>query len=129
MSTLDINSFKKLTRWVFNSGKGYTLELTHHIDTQTAHEPFPSAERGPNRWCIYLQLASARLNLETLPTDELSSLAALLPFHGGCTYLKLHSKENWKKEPVYFIKLGCDYNHLYDTYYTLHALEEQINPS
>ena len=84
---------------------------------------------GEERWNYYIRLAVDRLPAETRPRFVLSPSCfrdrrghAGLPgypreaipdidWHGGCTY---YEKQGGRDGGPLFVKMGCDYAHLYD---------------
>lgn len=69
--------------------------------------------RGTHHWCLYAVIGEEHPLFENAIQNECDYDTDLgneiyPKFHGGCTY--------YNKQLTY-VKIGCDYNHIYDEYY------------
>ncbi|BEV44380.1 hypothetical protein [Afipia carboxidovorans] len=101
------------------------ITLSHHGYRDGTE--YPGAEREPGTWCYYLHLTEqmfrpadwAKLWLPEVVRDwgvshDYYSLPDL-DFHGGCTFYETGTGwDKTNKRKVGMIKVGCDYNHLWD---------------
>ena len=93
----------------------FSVELTCHLGPEDDW-------MGPFRWCLYAHIFSshplyAELEVEASAGDGAvplwSTVCQSLPFHKGCTYTALLQEAS-----TTYWKLGSDYNHLHDDYFT-----------
>lgn len=102
-----------------------TITLSHHGYSEG--NEYPGAEPQPGTWCYYLHLTEqmfrpadwAKLWLPEVIHDwgishDYYSLPDL-DFHGGCTFYETGTGwDKTNKRKIGAIKVGCDYNHLWD---------------
>lgn len=96
-------------------GKNYLVAITRHTESAFAGD-------GEHRWCVYAYIYPKHPHFSNFSgADMWQDSATCLPLHGGPTYLEypMYNGE------VTSVKVGCDYNHLHDTYFTHCATKEE----
>jgi hypothetical protein len=110
MKNIEVNgkSWKPTKSW-FIRGKTFSVEVNLHTVEPVIFDGFRD-DRGESRWCIYAYIFPTHPLFSKFESDQIYQDATeIMPFHCGCTYLK--------RSPD-VVKVGCDYNHLHDEFYT-----------
>ena len=113
MKNLEINgkSWKQHQSW-FLRGKTFSVEVKLHSEKSV----FDDGTEGEFRWCVYAYVFKTHALFSTFESDRIYQAATEnIPLHGGCSYLT--------RSPD-VVKVGCDYNHLHDSFYTYLAGSE-----
>ena len=80
------------------------------------HDGLAYDRRGKFRWCVYAYIyPNHPLFSEIESGKEYEPPICDMPFHGGCTFLNANRNDSGG---ITSWKIGCDYNRLYDDYYT-----------
>jgi hypothetical protein len=99
-------------------GKDFMVEVYHYVSPPPwglvePHNAF--WDEGPNRWNVYAYIYPAHPHFAAFDGPHMWQDASnLLHFHGGPSYLARPMYEG----KVSCIKVGSDYNHLNDDYYS-----------
>lgn len=102
---IDGKSWKPHKAWLIR-GKTFSVEVKLH----TASSSFDWDSDGEFRWCVYAYVFQKHPIFSTFENDHIYQTATeSIPLHGGCSYLR--------RSPD-VVKVGCDYNHLYDEDFT-----------
>lgn len=100
-------------------GDGFCVEISRHSEPLSDISP----ELGPHRWCVYAYIYPQHPHFARFDkTDSFfHETCAVLPLHGGASYLRTHYLGDGAKSCV---QVGADYNHLHDEHFT-HLTPEQ----
>lgn len=93
----------------------HTVEVSRHSEEYASRHD----ERGPNRWCVYAYLYPSHPLFASLSVEytvsTLPEFVKSFPLHCGPSFFSTHIDNTGK---VTCFQIGCDYNHLYDEYFT-----------
>lgn len=99
------------TTFITEDNKQVGTILIRHWETE------PYGNTGIHRWNIYLIVFdTCKKYNDFVDVDKLPDI----PFHDGVTYFSKNTHIPWGKDNNKYdlVKIGCDYNHLYDDPHT-----------
>lgn len=91
------------------------VEVYHYTEA-LREEPACFDSEGPHRWNVYAYIYPKHPHFAAFTRDEgmWQDAASMLSLHGGPSFLQFPQYD----DKVTCVKVGCDYNHLHDGYYT-----------
>lgn len=104
---------KKQEWWL--RGKDYLVTVYHS-----------KGDANENLWRVYCYIYPKHSRYESLKDldklfdDRLHSF----PLHSGCSFIRKHFDNDGKQTSI---QIGCDYNHLYDSYYLTMETEHEAS--
>lgn len=107
MKNIEFNgkSWKPSQSWFIRS-KTFSVEVKLHSENPAFNDGFG----GEFRWCVYAYIFPKHPLFPKFESDQIYQDATeIMPLHCGCSYLKRSAD---------VVKVGCDYNHLHDDFYT-----------
>lgn len=101
----DVGSLIKRDEWLIG-GDNFTITITHVLGRCSDEKPV-------HCWCLYVTISSGHRLFDEACNNTVDYDCSLGDkiygkFHGGCTF---YSKQRS------YVKIGCDYQHLWDDYY------------
>ena len=108
--TIMENNWIHRDEWVLQ-GNNFNVSISRQ--TTDIEEPFSHC--GQQRWYVYAHISYKHSFYDKFTSDALwQDATAMLPLHSGCSYLARVSYNGGRD----VIKVGADYNHLYDARFT-----------
>lgn len=93
-----------------HKGDGFAIEI---VSWETQGLPKFGISKE-TRWNLYAFVYGNHKRFKELP-DKSNIFDCPIPFHGGCTYARMHKSDDMKIQSKQF---GCDYSHYGDDYFT-----------
>lgn len=109
-----MNTWNHKDSWQ-NRGKNFMVEVYHYTEVQSELS-MVYCDSGPHRWNVYAYIYPKHPHFDKFDRGDgmWQGAASMLDFHGGPTFLAFPQFN----DEVTCVKVGCDYNHLHDSYYT-----------
>lgn len=108
--------FKHKDEWSVR-GTDFMVQVTRH----TVAPGSCDFDEGEHRWAVYAYIYPRHPHFAIFVGDDMwQEAAAMMPLHGGPTYLRRHFYDG--KECS--IQVGADYHHLNDSYVTHYATKD-----
>jgi hypothetical protein len=110
---VNMNEWKERRLW-YRSGANFVVEVSLHTVEQSE---FDLGRLGEYRWCVYAYIYPTHPHFAKFDAEGMFQPAANdMPLHGGpCYFQQLRGGDG---PEVTAIKVGCDYNHIYDERYS-----------
>lgn len=111
-TTSNLN-WREKTEWAVR-GPQFTIVVSKH-------QQLARHETGPNVWCVYAYIYPEHPYFKEFKgTDLWQEATSIMPLHGGCSYLDYPGYQG----EITSVKVGADYNHYRDEYFTHYATAE-----
>jgi hypothetical protein len=113
-----LNTMHKSETWRLHS-TNCCVEVVHWLDDQQQY-----TETGPHRWAVYAYIYPQHPHFARFSGNSgLQPATQAMPLHGGATFLRYQCRTATGE--VSSVKVGADYNHLFDEAFTFYATPEQ----
>jgi len=100
-------------------GKNFLIVVSRHSVKVGQYDP-----DGGNRWCVYAFIYPPHPYFHMFEGEDFwQEATSIMPLHGGCSKLEYPTYDG----SITSVKVGADYNHLYDNHFTNMSLKEDVS--